>query len=160
LATLATLPSAGAADHAARRAELATVVARDADLEDALSDACFGAWRHAAQFAAGRGSAVSRLLTIVRSRAIDLMRRRPDASPLDEGKADHVADPAGGPADRLWRGESQQRLHQALAPLSAAEPWVLGFAYFRDLSHGEVAQATGTPRTALARSRCAAPAAR
>ncbi|WP_418320813.1 RNA polymerase sigma factor [Piscinibacter sakaiensis] len=122
---------------------------REPELDDALAGAYFDAWRHAAQFDAARGSAVSWLLTIVRNRALDRLRQPHPmlASITADGhdRIDDAADPADGPAERLWQLETQQRLHAALAGLSASERWVLGLAYFRDLSHREIAQATGLP---------------
>jgi RNA polymerase sigma-70 factor (ECF subfamily) len=116
------------------------------DLEDLLADAYFEAWRGAARFDPARGSAVTWLLTIVRSRAIDLLRRQATGSVstgLDDIEfADEQAESA---ADRLWRAEAGSRLHAALASLKAEERWVLGLAYFKDLSHAQIAAITGLP---------------
>lgn len=136
---------------------LARRILSGADLEDALADAYFNAWRHAARFEPARGSAVTWLLTIVRSRALDLLRQRPPSTGQHSDGAgqidDDTADPdqpgrqegGDGPAEQLWRSESQQQLHRALAALSASERWVLGLAYFRELPHGAIAAATGLP---------------
>ncbi len=45
-----------------------------ADLEDVLASAYFQVWRELQRFDAQRGSAVTWLLTIVRSRALDTLR--------------------------------------------------------------------------------------
>lgn len=124
---------------------LARRMLHDADLEDALADAYFDAWQRAAQFDPARGSAVSWLLTIVHSRAIDRLRQRPAGAATEARDDDSPTDPMEDPAERLWRCQSQQRLHLALAALSASERWVLGLAYFRDLPHGAIARATGLP---------------
>jgi RNA polymerase sigma-70 factor, ECF subfamily len=123
--------------------------AQDADCEDLLADAYFEAWRKLAQFDASRGSALTWLLQIVRSRALDQLRRRatqPEQLADDEATdalpdESALADPAGS----FWRLQASQRLHGALLTLSAAERWVLGLAYFRELSHSEIAAATGLP---------------
>lgn len=124
---------------------LARRMLHDADLEDALADAYFDAWQRAAQFDPARGSAVSWLLTIVHSRAIDRLRQRHTGAATEAAADDSPTDPTEDPAERLWRCQSQQRLHRALAALSPGERWVLGLAYFRDLPHGAIAQATGLP---------------
>ncbi|HMQ72843.1 MAG TPA: sigma-70 family RNA polymerase sigma factor [Rubrivivax sp.] len=126
------------------------------DLDDLLADAFFEAWRKAAAFDVARGSAVTWLLTIVRSRALDLLRQRashPRAGArlaLDEGDDDGADAAAASGADTdpgewLWRRESGSRLHAAVQALSPAERWALGLAYWRELSHAEIAAATGWP---------------
>jgi len=117
-----------------------------ADLEDLLADAYFEAWRCAARFDAARGSAVTWLLTIVRSRSLDQLRHRaarPETA--DAEAADLRADEGADPVDALWRRQSGQRLHAALAGLDARERWTLGLAYFHDRSHSEIAAITGMP---------------
>ena len=116
-----------------------------AEVDDLLADVYFEAWRHAARFDACRGSAVTWLLTLVRSRALDLLRRRAtqpsvggDATPADEPVDDD-------PAERLWQAQAGTRLHRALQALTAPERWVLGLAYFRELTHAQIADSTGMP---------------
>jgi RNA polymerase sigma-70 factor (ECF subfamily) len=92
---------------------------------------------------------VTWLLTIVRSRAVDLLRRRAThpSTPLDDDddEAADSADEFTDPADRLWRAQAGTRLDAALRELNAAERWVLGLAYFRELPHAAIAQTTGLP---------------
>jgi len=119
-----------------------------ADTGDLLADVYFEAWRNAARFDPARGSGMTWLLTIVRSRALDLLRQRkvqPSAAGTDAAAPEQATDPADDPAERLWREQEGTRLHAALARLTAAERWVLGLAYFRDLTHSEIAQCTGLP---------------
>jgi RNA polymerase sigma-70 factor (ECF subfamily) len=122
---------------------LARRIVHGADLEDALADAYLDAWRLAPRFDPARGSAVSWLLNIVHSRALDICRRRhAGCDELQTPEADS-ADP--GPGDRLWQREAGRRLNQALAALSANERWVLGLAYFRDQTQQAIADTTGLP---------------
>jgi RNA polymerase sigma-70 factor (ECF subfamily) len=118
-----------------------------ADVDDLLADAFFEAWRKAARFDAQRGSAVTWLLQIVRSRALDLLRQQAlqPAAAAAPALADEPADPAADPAEQLWQQQAGTCLHEALQCLNPAERWVLGLAYFRDLSHSEIASATGLP---------------
>ena len=118
------------------------------DTDDLLADAYFEAWRHAARFDAARGGAVTWLLTIVRSRALDLLRHRnayPSVAGTDAAEVDMPGDASDDPAERLWREQADSRLHAALERLTAPERWVLGLAYFRELTHHEIAQCTGMP---------------
>ena len=127
---------------------LARRMLHGADTDDLLADAYFEVWRHASRFDPARGSAVTWLLTIVRSRALDLLRHRsayPSGAGTEAGAADTPGDPADDPAERLWREQAGSGLHKALEKLSAAERWVLGLAYFRELTHIEIAACTGLP---------------
>ena len=123
---------------------LARRIVAAGDIDDALSEAYLEVWRHADRFDPARGSAITWLLTIVRSRAIDLRRRRPPVT-VARDEEGVPASQDTEPADRLWQAESGHRLHAALADLSAPERWVLGLAYFRDLTHAAIAETTGMP---------------
>jgi RNA polymerase sigma-70 factor (ECF subfamily) len=116
-------------------------------VEDVVADGYFQAWRGAADFDARRGSPVTWLLTIVRSRALDLMRHR-KASPEVAG-ADPASDatPADfpGPAELLDGVQTRSRLHAALSALSAQERSVLCLAYYREMTHREVSLEIGLP---------------
>src|SRR2546421_3649003 len=68
---------------------LARRIAGNAYAEDVLADAYFQAWREAERFDAARGSAISWLLTITRSRALDRMRQE---ALRHAGAAPHGAD--------------------------------------------------------------------
>ncbi len=133
-----------------------------AEIEDLLADCYFEAWRSAGRFDHARGSPVTWLLMLVRSRGLDALRAaaaRPDraagegATRLpgghhegDAAEKPEVADgPDTDPAERLWRRESGAALNAALAGLTAPERWVLGLAYLRELSHAEIARCTGMP---------------
>jgi RNA polymerase sigma-70 factor, ECF subfamily len=127
---------------------------RGEDIEDLLAEAYFEAWRNLARFDVTRGSAVAWLLTIVRSRALDLLRRHGsqpsvggsrDSSGAEAFTPEAASDSSTDPAEQLWRHQAGSRLHAALAGLSAAERWVLGLAYFRDLTHQEIAAQTQLP---------------
>lgn len=127
---------------------LARRLLRDADIDDVLAEAYFQAWREAPRFEPARGSAVTWLLTRVHSRAIDLRRQQkhePAALETDEDALARRASDLPGPDDLLALAEAGSRLAQALAALSPQERWVLGLAYFRELSHAATAQATGLP---------------
>ncbi|MBC5767208.1 RNA polymerase sigma factor [Ramlibacter albus] len=138
--------------EATSRHALAVVrrITGEAYAEDVLADCYFQAWRNAAQFDPARGSALSWLMTLARSRALDRLRqetlRHGGATGAPHYEADaHERCPALGPDELLESVEASTRLHEALRELSANERWVLGLAYFRDLSQTEIASLTGMP---------------
>ena len=118
---------------------------RGDDLEDLLAEAYFQAWRSVASFDLERGSAVTWLLTIVRSRALDQLRRQ-QASPVQACEdVPEVAAEQTLPEDLLAAFEHRSALREALAELSTQERWVLGLAYWRELSHAAIATESGLP---------------
>jgi RNA polymerase sigma-70 factor, ECF subfamily len=136
--------TAGYANALARR------MVRPDDLDDVLADAYFQAWREAARFDPARGSAVTWLLTIVRSRALDLLRRQRALAQVETAvetpeEAEIASSGLRGPDEVLSMARAGSRLHAALATLSVNERWVLGLAYFRDLTHAQIAACTGIP---------------
>ena len=79
---------------------LARRVLRSDDTDDLLADAFFEAWRAAARCDPARGSAVTWLLIIVRSRALDLLRQRsthPSVAGSEAAEQDRPADAIDDP---------------------------------------------------------------
>lgn len=123
--------------------------------EDVLEEAYFQVWRDAGRFDAARGRALTWLLTIVRSRALDFLRRREPAESLDHpetatesagGEDEHRLDGwHGDPHDLLDATERESAIHLALARLRPVERQIIALAYFRDLSHQEIANACRMP---------------
>ncbi len=119
--------------------------------EDVLQDAFVTVWTRAAQFPALRTSPLAWLTTIVRHRAIDLLRRRRPETPLQwtdsEGRehAHDVADESGSPLDRLLATQSEGRLGECLGAIEPEPRAAVALAYFEGLTHDELARRLGRP---------------
>jgi RNA polymerase sigma-70 factor (ECF subfamily) len=122
-----------------------------AEAEEVLTDVFFQAWRAAGGFDPLRGSVVSWLITLCRSRAIDRLRargrREAHRGSLEQEPASAPArgGAPGGPeeaADLQMRGA---RIRAALGALSADQRSALELAYFGGLSHSEIAAKLGEP---------------
>lgn len=118
---------------------------RDAEIDDVLADSFFQAWREAPRFDPARGSPMSWLLTIVRTRALDLLRSRRAQPTVADDEGFEAESTAPGPDDLLAQAQADSQLHAALLELSSTERWVLGLAYYREMSHGDIAAATAMP---------------
>jgi RNA polymerase sigma-70 factor, ECF subfamily len=119
-------------------------------LEDVLSEAYFQAWRDAARFDASRGNAMAWIVTITRTRALDRIRlenvRHGGLSGAPDAEAQDIEDDqTPGPDTLLEQIQAASALHTAIRTLSANERWCLSLAYYRDLSHQEIASLTGLP---------------
>jgi RNA polymerase sigma-70 factor, ECF subfamily len=133
----------------------------DAYADDVLAESYFQAWRDASRYDATRGNPIAWIVTIVRSRGLDRLRQESlrhgglsGAPAFDEAAIEESAVP--GPDALIEHTQAKSALHIAMATLSANERWCLGLAYFRDLSHSEIAATTGIPlgtvKTLISRS--------
>lgn len=123
------------------------IVRNDALAEEVVEDSFFQVWRQAPRFDPARGMALTWLLSIARSRALDALRReqRIEAEPLDDEAA---AEGAGEtmPADELLDlARRRSDLHQALMLLGSQPRQLVSLAFLRGLSHEEIAEQTQLP---------------
>ena len=123
---------------------LALRILRDAGLaQDAVQEAFLGAWRTAAGFDPGRGTAATWLMTLVHRRAVDVVRRedRRRADPIDDAPV------ASGDAtdEQVEVREQRRQVQAALKVLTPAERESLELAYYGGLSQSEIAEKLGLP---------------
>lgn len=130
-----------------------------ADAEEVVVDTFAQAWREAARFEVGRGSVSAWLVTIARSRALDLMRARSRRGRLTEAAEVETASPPAmssgfaSPVATVLADERARRIRDALLELPDAQREALELAYFDGLSQSEIAerldQPLGTVKTRL-----------
>lgn len=118
--------------------------------EDVLQEAFLSIWRSAADYRGSLSPPMAWMGLIVRSRGLDLLRRRTaDRShvtqELDETLADTLAGDTPTPLDTAQASEQAWALHQCLGRLDNKQREVVSLAYVRDLSHGELAQQLSLP---------------
>lgn len=119
---------------------------RDA-AEDVVAEVYWQVWQQAERYDSQRGSALGWLLTICRSRALDYLRRR-DKAELYPEPHELQSEPDIGnenPQDLLVAVERDSLLHTALNGLSSQQRQLIALAFFRGLSHQEIADFTGMP---------------
>jgi RNA polymerase sigma-70 factor (ECF subfamily) len=127
---------------------LALRIVRKASLaEEVAEDTYFQVWRQALRFDPARGSPMAWLLGMARSRAIDTLRReaRFQHQSLDLGSAAEVADDKPGSDDLLAVAQGHAELQRALLLLHAQPRQLVALAFFRGLSHEEIASQTELP---------------
>ncbi len=132
---------------AGRAYSLALYVVKDAQsAEDVVQDAFVSIWRMAGSFDPRRGSVKGWVLTVVRNRGVDHLRRlsaRPRAT-VDIGTID-----VGGSPEAVWeevvRSVDSELVQDALCSLPAEQRQVIDIAYFRGLSQQEIAAELSLP---------------
>lgn len=123
------------------------IVRNTAMAEEVVEDAYFQVWRQAARFDPVRGKPLTWLLAMARSRAIDALRREArfqhDTLGDDEAAEGAAAAP---PVDELLDlARHRADLQQALMLLGAQPRQLVSLAFFRGLSHEEIAEQTRLP---------------
>jgi RNA polymerase sigma-70 factor (ECF subfamily) len=115
--------------------------------EDAVQEAFLAAWRARAGYAAGRGNVAGWLLTIVRNRAVDALRRAGTSERPWEQLSDHeLADVrTEAPEALVVRNEDGRAVHAAFTILPAEQATALRLAYFSGLSQTEIAHQLDVP---------------
>jgi RNA polymerase sigma-70 factor (ECF subfamily) len=123
------------------------IVRRTALAEEVVEDTYFQVWRQAVRFDPARGHALTWLLAIARSRAIDALRHeaRFQHESLDDETESATASEARPSDELLALARHQADLHQALLLLGAQPRQLISLAFFRGLSHEEIAQQTCLP---------------
>ena len=137
------------------------VVSNKEYAEDVLQDAYLNIWRIAADYRASLSPPMAWMGVVVRSRALDFLRKRKAERALggvdiDEQFGDGLDSEEPTPLDTTIASEQAWALHECLRKIEAKPREVLTLAYFRDLSHGELAEQLrlplGTVKTWIRRS--------
>jgi RNA polymerase sigma factor (sigma-70 family) len=118
--------------------------------EDVLQEAYLNIWRIAGDYRAPLSPPMAWMGVIVRSRALDFLRRRAseraDAGlELDDAINDTVAGDGANPMDTSQASELAWALHECLRKLEGRQREVVSLAYLRDLSHSELAEQLKIP---------------
>ena len=115
--------------------------------EEVVSDVYWQIWRQAPLYDPERGSVLSWMYAICRSRALDCLRRRDAAEthPDPGSLCEEAALPENGPLDALLHTERNSEIHRALATLGSPERQILALWFYRDWSHQQIADHTGMP---------------
>jgi RNA polymerase sigma-70 factor (ECF subfamily) len=127
---------------------------RDAsDAEEVVAECFSQMWRTAASFDPARGSVAAWVTTIVRTRALDMIRsQRRRARVLDDAAILGTEEGAGGtpsqgdtPDRHVERSEARELVRRSLAELPSPQRKVLELAYFGGMSQSEIAEFLSEP---------------
>ncbi len=112
--------------------------------EECTQDVFVAVWRSARTYDPGRASVSAWMITIARNRAVDLVRRRA-ARPADPYADVWQSDESPDAADLAAAADGSSRVAAALAELPPPQREALTLAYFRELSHAEIAELLDIP---------------
>ena len=134
--------------HAARAyAAARAILGPTPAAEDAVQDAMLQLWRSAATFSPERGSLRAYLVVLVRSRALDLLRREHVRAAAAERATAQLAGAAAahGADDEVERRAQARELRAGIVGLPREQGQVLGLQYLAGQSQSEVASLLDVP---------------
>ncbi|QWF71813.1 sigma-70 family RNA polymerase sigma factor [Methylomonas paludis] len=115
--------------------------------EEVVQDTFWQVWRQAPRFDPERGTVKAWVMTIARSRALDALRQiDTQESELEMEALELIAAPDDqAPPDLLGAIEQGHQLQSALASLEPLPRQLVSLAFFRGLSHDQIAACSGLP---------------
>jgi RNA polymerase sigma-70 factor (ECF subfamily) len=118
--------------------------------EEAVQDAFVAIWHAAGSYQAQLAAPMTWMATVVRNKALDILRRTDDTVELDSPQFDPdvmnaMQDPQRSPIERLQLSSDAQALARCMGTLEGLQRQAIGLAYFHDLSHSEVAGQLALP---------------
>lgn len=127
---------------------LALRITRQVQLaEEVVQDTFWQVWRQAPRFDPERGSALAWIMTIARSRALDKLRQlEPNEVELEDERLALTPCPdIGSPLALLNTAQQGQALDAALLTLEPVPRQLVALAFWRGLSHEEIAGIMNLP---------------
>jgi len=120
---------------------------RDA-AEDLTLEVFSRLWRDADRYDSSRGSLLTYLMLVTRSRALDHRRKQSRRRSTDgggDGMVDNMPTTQSGPQERAALAEQRRHVRTALNGLNEQERQVVALSFLEGLSHSEIAERIGLP---------------
>jgi RNA polymerase sigma-70 factor, ECF subfamily len=131
------------------RATIDGVVHEEAEADDVLQEIFIQVWEEASRYSPKAGKPLGWMVTIARRRAIDRLRRRQAYSRARERYEERVAHDAQTPrrdgAETFVLNDLRQFLKKSIRALPQFQREAVELAFFKGLSHREIAAATRAP---------------
>jgi RNA polymerase sigma-70 factor (ECF subfamily) len=130
--------------HAAQIYALCLRVLQDrADADEVFTTCMFEVWERADRFDADRGSPVTFLMTVARSRAIDQLRRKRSNQRLTAERASQPETHPKSPLTACMDEENSKAVRAAVGQLDVGQREAIDCAYYEGLSHTQTAEKLG-----------------
>ena len=113
--------------------------------EEALQDGFLKIWQRAGDFDPSRGTAMTWMVSIVRNRALDLLRRKRETSIDDDPSFPEIPDDTPSPLDLAAENSELRRLLLCLEQLEPKQRECILQAYYKGYTHEEMAARLGSP---------------
>ncbi len=131
------------------RTIIGRMIANDHDVDDVEQECLLEVWRHAGSYRVEKGHALGWLVTLVRRRTIDRIRRKSAYSRAQDRFRDEtlVATDAMhcGADEDVAQSDTAEAVAKLIANLPEAQQQAVQLAYFRGMSQRQIAAHTGIP---------------
>ncbi len=122
------------------------ILREESRAEDVLQDSFVNIWHGAGGYNAALAAPMTWLVTIVRNRSLDYIRRTDRlAVELDSELEATLESEQRGPVDLAINAQDATALGRCLKRLDAGQRQAIAFAYFQGLTHSELAGAMRIP---------------
>lgn len=122
------------------------ILTRDEWAQDCLQEAYIKVWNRAESYRPQLASPMTWMATIARNQALDLLRRRHrEVREADTEDFPEEVDQDPLPQEKLQQTDEGRRLNRCLEQLKSQQRQIIALAYFKGLTHDELAARTDTP---------------
>ena len=118
-------------------------ILRDSRAEEVMQDAYVRIWHRAADYRPDKGSAMAWMASIVRNRALDILRRPNIESSVEDQDVWEGDTP--GPLEATMQRAEAKALLRCLEQLESSQRQVMTLAFFHGMAHAELAQHVKQP---------------
>ena len=127
---------------------LVRTVRNEAAAEDVMNEVYLAVWQNAARYE-GRSSAMTWLLSIAHNKAISSLRKRREATGMDEEAAAEIADDDDTPDVVEQKRDKGQAIRACIDKLGPDHKSVVDLVYYQERSVAEVAEILGIPEATV-----------
>lgn len=124
---------------------LLRILNSEAWAQDCLQEAYVKIWNNAQSYRPYLAAPMTWMTTVARNQALDQLRRRRHEVALEGQPVPETADEDPPPLESLVRGDQGRLLKRCLDQLTERQREMIALAYFRGLTHDELARQSDTP---------------
>jgi RNA polymerase sigma-70 factor (ECF subfamily) len=124
------------------------IVALAEDAEEVVQDVFSQVWRDAPRYDFARATVAGWIVMLARTRAIDRLRSRrarPDVNPVAAPEDASIAATSASPEALAISADDVRQVRSALEGLPENQRQLVDLAFFKGLTHTEIAETTGIP---------------
>jgi RNA polymerase sigma-70 factor (ECF subfamily) len=124
------------------------LVQNKATAEELVNEVFMEIWQHAGRYE-GRSTPTTWMMSIAHNKAVSGLRKRREATGVDEAAMAEVADLDDNPEETSQKQDKGRIMRACIARLSPDHREILDLVYYQELSVGEAAETLGIPENTV-----------